>query len=56
MEDATAQTSRIDGYASALLDIANAEGESVADEMYRAAQALNGNAELVDVLSDPRIP
>ncbi|MCL1592911.1 MAG: ATP synthase F1 subunit delta [Actinomycetia bacterium] len=56
MADATAHSSRIDGYASALLDIANTEGESVDDEMYRAAKALNGNAELIDVLSDARIP
>ncbi len=56
MENATAQANRIDGYASALLDIAVAEGVGVADEMFRAAQALNGNAELIDALSDSRVP
>jgi len=56
MENATAQANRVDGYASALLNIANAEGDGVADEIFRAAQALNGNAELIDTLSDSRIP
>ena len=56
MDNETAQASHIEGYASALLDIASAEGEGVADEIYRAAQALNGNADLIDVLADGRIP
>ncbi|MFV1999962.1 MAG: ATP synthase F1 subunit delta [Acidimicrobiia bacterium] len=56
MENATSQSSRVDGYASALLDVATAEGEGVADEIYRAALALDGNAELIDTLSDVRIP
>jgi len=56
MEDATSQSSRVEGYASALLDISTAEGEGVADEVYRAALALDGNAELIDTLSDTRIP
>jgi F-type H+-transporting ATPase subunit delta len=56
MENATSAASSIDGYASALLAIANAEGEGVADEIYQAAQALNGNAELIDALSDVRLP
>ncbi len=56
MDNATDRVKRVDGYASALLNIANTEGEGVADEIFRAVQALNGNAELIDVLSDPRIP
>jgi len=56
MENETAQASYVDGYASALLDIATAEGEGLADEIYRAALALAGNAELIDVLADSRIP
>jgi len=56
MENATSQSSRVEGYASALLDISTAEGETVADEIYRAALALDGNAELIDTLADVRIP
>ncbi len=56
MDEATTQASSIDGYASALLDVARAEGEGVVDEIYQAAQALSGNAELIDTLSDARIP
>ncbi len=56
MENETAQASYVERYASALLDIATAEGEGVADEIYRAALALAGNAELIDVLADSRIP
>lgn len=54
----TSSGSKVDGYAAALLDIANTEPEpaSVLDEMYRAATGLAGNAELVDVLGDPRVP
>jgi len=54
----TASSSQVDGYAAALLDIARTEPDSVAtvDEMYRAASGLAGNAELVDVLGDPRVP
>ncbi len=50
--------SHIDGYASALLEIARAEGDvdGLTDEIYGAAQALEGNAELRDALSDPQIP
>ncbi|GMR02092.1 MAG: F0F1 ATP synthase subunit delta [Acidimicrobiia bacterium] len=56
MENATDQANRVEGYASALLNIANTEGEDVTDEIFRAAEALNGNAELIDTLSDSRIP
>jgi F-type H+-transporting ATPase subunit delta len=58
MEDATAAPERIDRYAAALLEISRAEGEAsgLADEIYAAAKALAGNAELIDVLADSRIP
>lgn len=48
----------VDGYAAALLDIASSEADASAavDEMYRALSGLGGNAELVDVLTDPRVP
>ncbi|MDK1019736.1 MAG: ATP synthase F1 subunit delta [Actinomycetota bacterium] len=58
MDDATAQASRIDGYAAALLDVARAEGDTggLTDEIYRAGHALAGNSELIDVLADARVP
>lgn len=58
MDLATAQAGRIDGYAAALLDIANVESGDVdlVDEMHSAAKALGGNAELIEVLRDPRVP
>ena len=56
MENETAQASHVDGYASALLDIATVEREGVSDEIFSAALALSGNAELIDVLADNRIP
>jgi F-type H+-transporting ATPase subunit delta len=56
MGNATAQASYIDGYASGLLGIASVEGEGVVDEIFSAALALNGHAELIDVLADNRIP
>ncbi len=58
MTTGTAQGSHVDGYAAALLDIANAEADSAAaiDELYRAAAGLSTNDELIDVLGDPRIP
>jgi F-type H+-transporting ATPase subunit delta len=48
----------VDSYAAALLDIASSEADASAavDEMYRALSGLGGNAELVDVLTDPRVP
>ncbi|MFV1971928.1 MAG: ATP synthase F1 subunit delta [Acidimicrobiia bacterium] len=58
MDNATAQASRVDGYAAALLDIAHAEGDDsgLTDEIYTAANALAGNGELIDVLADVRVP
>jgi F-type H+-transporting ATPase subunit delta len=47
----------IDGYASALLSVLRAEGNSGADdEFLRFAQAVEANDELRSTLSDPRIP
>lgn len=48
----------IDGYATALLEIARAEGDvaTLSDEIYQAAQALDGNAELRAALTDPHVP
>jgi F-type H+-transporting ATPase subunit delta len=58
MESATAVPARIDRYASALLEIARAEGEEagLANEIYAAAKALAGNSELIDALADSQIP
>jgi F-type H+-transporting ATPase subunit delta len=58
MEHATAESTRIDGYASALVEIARAEGaESVVpDEFHTAAHGLAGNSELIETLRDPRVP
>jgi F-type H+-transporting ATPase subunit delta len=49
---------RITAYADALLSVAKAEGNlaDVEDELYRFAQALEGNDELRSTLSDPHIP
>ncbi len=52
----TATASSVDAYAAALLDIASAEGEGIVDEIFSAAMALSGNAELIDTLADHRIP
>jgi len=47
----------IDGYADALMSIARAEGDSsVDDELFRFAQALEGNEQLRSTLSDPQLP
>ena len=58
MDVATASAEQVDGYAAALLEIAGAQADSqaAADELYRALSGLSTNAELVDVLSDRRIP
>jgi F-type H+-transporting ATPase subunit delta len=51
-------TRRVDGYASALLELARAEEEvpRVSDELFRIARAFEGSAELRAALSDPRLP
>lgn len=47
----------IDGYAHALLTIVRAEGATGADdEIFRFAQALEGNEELRKTLADPYVP
>ncbi len=58
MDNATAQRTYVDRYASALLSVAGAEEDSagVADEIFRAAQGLSGHTELIETLADPRIP
>ena len=49
--------SRIDAYASALFEIARAEGSTgdVEDELFRFARTLEGNDELRAVLTDSRL-
>jgi F-type H+-transporting ATPase subunit delta len=58
MDVATANAGQVDGYAAGLLEIAGAQvdPQSAADEMYRALSGLARSPELVDALSDPRIP
>ena len=53
-----ADSGRLDGYASALMGIARAEGDvdSFVDEFYSAATSISQNAELRDSLTDQRIP
>lgn len=49
---------RIDGYASAVLEMARAEGElaRVEREFYAVARSLESSGELRTALSDPRLP
>ena len=49
---------RIQGYANAAFEVAEAEGqlERVEDEMFRIARAFETSNELRDSLSDPRLP
>lgn len=49
---------RIEGYASAILEIAKAEGvlERVGDELFRIARALEGSPNLREALTDRRLP
>ena len=51
-------TSRIDGYASALFEIAKAEGnlDEVEDELFRFARSVEGSDELRNVLTDELVP
>ena len=58
MDAATAGSGQVDGYAAALLEIAGtqAEPQAAVDELYRAMSGLSTSPELVDALSDPRIP
>ena len=49
---------RIDGYATALFEVARAEGslDEVEDELFRFARTLEGSDELRNVLVDEAIP
>lgn len=49
---------RIEGYATAILEIAKAEGalERVGDELFRIARALEESTELREALTDRRLP
>ena len=51
-------TARIEGYASALFEIANAEGtlDEVEDELFRFARNLESNDALREALTDDMIP
>ncbi len=58
MDVATANAGQVDGYAAALLEIAGVEDDphAAVDELYRALTGLGGSPDLIDVLSDPRVP
>lgn len=49
---------RIEGYASAVLEVARAEGalDRVGDELYRIARAFESSQELRETLADRRVP
>jgi F-type H+-transporting ATPase subunit delta len=51
-------TDRIDGYASALFEVARAEGnlDEVEDELFRFARSLEGSDELRNALTDELVP
>jgi F-type H+-transporting ATPase subunit delta len=54
----TGPSDRIEGYASALFEIARAEGtlDEVEDELFRFARALEANDELRNTLTDEMVP
>jgi len=54
----TDTTNRIDGYASALFEVARAEGnlDEVEDELFRFARALEASDELRNALTDELVP
>ena len=58
MMEPTAHSDRIGGYASALMDIARAEGDvdAFVDEFYAAAKTVAGTSELRETVTDARIP
>lgn len=49
---------RIDGYATAILEVARAEGvlDRVGDELFRIARTFESSGALREALTDPRIP
>lgn len=52
-----AADARIDGYATAILELAKAEGEleRIGDELFRIARAFESSNELREALTDPRL-
>ena len=56
--EATETPARLEGYASALFDVARAEGdvEAFVDAFYASAKTISANPELRDALNDPQIP
>lgn len=58
MMESTAHSNRLAGFASALMDIARAEGDvdAFVDEFYSAAKTISGTSELREALTDVRIP
>ena len=58
MMESTAHANRLAGYASALLDIARAEGDvdAFVDEFYSAAKTIAGTPELRETLTDCENP
>jgi F-type H+-transporting ATPase subunit delta len=53
-----AKDSVVKGYAQALFEVADAEGEldRVADELYRFGKAVEGQSKLREALTDPSLP
>jgi F-type H+-transporting ATPase subunit delta len=49
---------QIEHYATAVLEIAQAEGDAnrIIEEVFRVAQGIDANPELRDTLADPRVP
>ena len=49
---------RVNGYADAMLAIARAEGDvqGISDELFTVGRAVDGNDDLRDAISDPRMP
>ena len=56
--ESTAHSDRLAGFASALMDIARADGDvdAFVDEFYAAAKTISGTPELRETLTDARIP
>lgn len=52
------EADRIDGYATAILAVAGAEGDQsgLSDQLFQVARAIEGNDELRDALTNPQIP
>jgi len=52
------EAARIDGYATAVLAVAGAEGDQsgLSDQLFQVARAIEGSEELRDALTNPQIP